>query len=186
MKIGLASVPPRRVRLCGRKPPTGDDDGSLPLRPESPGAGRHGPHLRPPKLSWGKTLAACLRQPLLSERVDWSVLRDRAAPGISCRRRLIYVTLVAGSPGSSLPFPIPNALKSSFSAGAAAGWGRAAYSPGVVPPRDQSRPPATTTTCSGRRVDYDDGFAKTVYAEPAVRPPIRSTRRWTTWIAARR
>jgi hypothetical protein len=115
-----------------------------------------------PVLSWGKTLASCLRQPLLSQSTG--LVRPYTLPPPAHffdNGGWIYVSLVAGSPGSSL-LATPDALK--------------VYA-ARVPPLDTARSlfscvlfPVAATPPAGNYddlfrevVDYDDGFAKIVY-----------------------
>ena len=117
----------------------------------------------PPKLSWGKMLAACLRQPLLSERVG--LVRSYAIalpPNFFADGGWIYVTLVAGSPGSSL-LSIPNALKS-YSARLPPLEGARSLFTCVLFPVATIPPAGDYDDLFREVVDYDDGFAKTVYA----------------------
>ncbi|HTR73419.1 MAG TPA: hypothetical protein VMG80_07465, partial [Solirubrobacteraceae bacterium] len=117
----------------------------------------------PPKLSWGKTLAACLRQPLLAERVG--LVRSYALappPAFFADGGWLYVTLAAGSPGASL-LSIPNALKSYLARVPPLSAARSLFT-SVLFPLAAVPPPGDYDDLFREVVDYDDGFAKTVYA----------------------
>jgi hypothetical protein len=129
----------------------------------------------PPKLSWGKTLAACLRQPLLSQAVGLVQPITITPPGhFFDNGGWIYVSLVAGSPGSSL-LATPDGLKRYAAR---------------VPPLDTARglftcvlfpvaampPPGDYDTLFREVVDYDDGFAKMIYDnQPFGLDPMNET-----------
>jgi hypothetical protein len=120
-----------------------------------------------PKLPWGKVLALALRQPLLAEALGL-VRRLEVEPdaGFFDHGGWVYVSLAAGSDAGGL-LGIPDALKS-----------YAARVPGLSAPRSlftsvlfpvASVPPAASYDALFREaVDYDDGFAKAVYARQAT------------------
>lgn len=127
----------------------------------------------PPKLSWGKTLAACLRQPLLSESVG--LVRSYAITPPAHffdDGGWIYVSLVAGSPASSL-LAIPGALKLYAARVPPLDTARSLFTCALFPVA--SAPPTGNYDDLFREVvDYDDGFAKTVYVnQPFGLDPLK-------------
>lgn len=123
----------------------------------------------PPTLSWGKILAQALRQPLLAgplglvRTLNVTPPKDFFEDG-----GWIYATLAAGTPGSAL-FDTPGAVKIYAARVPPLRTGplrasRRLFTPVLFPVA--AAPPAEVSydTLFRESVEYDDGFAKAVYA----------------------
>jgi hypothetical protein len=126
----------------------------------------------PPKLSWGKTLAACLRQPLLSQSTG--LVRPYAITPPAHffdNGGWIYVSLVAGSPGSSLLATL-DALKVYAARVPPLHMARSLFTCALFPV-EASPPSGNYDDLFREVVDYDDGFAKIVYTnQPSGLDPM--------------
>jgi len=126
-----------------------------------------------PNLSWGKVLANVLRQPALAEAVG--LVREatiRPPADFFTDGGFLYVTLAAGSPGASLT-GIPDALKSYAARVPPLRAPRTLFT-SVLFPVAALPPAASYDTIFQEAVDYDDGFAKAVYAaQPERLDPLQ-------------
>jgi hypothetical protein len=126
----------------------------------------------PPKLSWGKVMAAALRQPLLSQSTGLVRPYDITPPAhFFDDGGWIYVSLVAGSPGSTL-LGMPDALKIYAARVPPLDAARSLFT-SVLFPVAAVPPPGDYDDLFREVVDYDDGFAKLVYAnQPPCLDPL--------------
>ena len=127
----------------------------------------------PPVIGWGKALATALRQPLLAERIglirSFTVTPD---PGYFDNGGWLYVTLTPGSAGSTL-LGLPGAFKTyAARVPRLTGSARRLFT-SVQFPVAAAVPTASYDDLFREVVDYDDGFAKTVYArQPLLTDPL--------------
>jgi len=126
----------------------------------------------PPKLGWGRVLAAALRQPLLCEAIG--LVRPftlTPAAHFFDGGGWIYVTLAAGSQGAGL-LADPGALASYAARVPPLGAARSLFT-SVLFPVAASVPAADYDEQFREAIDYDDGFAKAVYgAQPTALDPL--------------
>lgn len=129
----------------------------------------------PPPFGWGKVLAAALRQPLLSQAIG--LVRPftiTPPPHFFDGGGWVYVTLAAGSDGAGL-LGLPGALKSYAARVPALPAARSLFTSVLFPVADVI-PAADYDDLFVEVVNYDDGFAKTVYAaQPIVADPLGET-----------
>ncbi len=120
-----------------------------------------------PKLPWGKVLALALRQPLLAEAIGLvRPLQVQPPAGFFDKGGWLYVSLAAGSDAAGL-LGIPDALKSYAARVPPLPAARSLFTSVLFPVA--SVPPAASYDALFREaVDYDDGFAKAVYARQPV------------------
>jgi len=115
------------------------------------------------KLPWGKVLGLALRQPLLAEAVGMvRTLTIEPASGLLDAGGWVFVTLAPGTPGSSL-LSIPDAVKLYAARIPPLAAPRRLFTAVLFPVRE-TVPPASYDDVFREAVDYDDGFAKVVYA----------------------
>lgn len=128
----------------------------------------------PPVIGWGKALATALRQPLLAERIglirSFTITPDA---GYFDNGGWLYVSLTAGSPGATL-LGLPGAVKT-YAARVprlTAGTARRVFT-SVQFPVAAAVPAASYDDLFREVIDYDDGFAKAVYArQPLLADPL--------------
>jgi hypothetical protein len=129
----------------------------------------------PPSLGWGKVLASALRQPLMSQATG--LVRPftiTPAAHFFDAGGWIYVTLAAGSDGGGL-LAVPGGLKSYAARVPALNHPRSLFT-SVLFPVAASVPAADYDDLFIEVVNYDDGFAKAVYAaQPIVLDPLGET-----------
>lgn len=122
----------------------------------------------PPKLPWGKVMALALRQPLLAERLGLIRPLDLVPPaGFFEEGGWVYVSLAAGSPGAGL-LGVPDGLKL-YAARVPPLSGPRSLFTSVLFPVAALPPPASYDALFREVIDYDDGFAKAVYAQQPLR-----------------
>jgi hypothetical protein len=121
----------------------------------------------PPKLPWGKVLALALRQPLLSEAIGLVRPVEITPPaGLFDKGGWVYVSLAAGSDAAGL-LGIPDALKSYAARVPPLTAARTLFTSVLFPVA--AIPPAASYDALFREaIDYDDGFAKAVYARQPI------------------
>src|SRR5580704_1109723 len=128
-----------------------------------------------PRVGWGKALAFALRQPLLAETIG--LIRDLRVtpnPGYFDKGGWVYVTLAAGSPGASLA-GLPDGLKSYAARVGPLHAARRLFT-SVLFPVAALIPAVSYDELFKEAVDYDDGFAKAVYAQqPGRLDPLGET-----------
>jgi hypothetical protein len=126
----------------------------------------------PPSLGWGKVLAAALRQPLLSRAIG--LVRPFAVtpgPHFFDGGGWVYITLAAESDGAGL-LAVPGGLKSYAARVPPLPAPRGLFT-SVLFPVAASVPSADYDGLFREVIDYDDGFAKAVYAaQPIVLDPL--------------
>jgi hypothetical protein len=120
-----------------------------------------------PKLPWGKVLALALRQPLLSEAIGLvRPLQVTPTGGFFDHGGWLYVTLAATSDAAGL-LGIPGALKSYAARVPPLSTARSLFTSVLFPVA--ALPPAAAYDVLFREaIDYDDGFAKAVYARQPI------------------
>jgi hypothetical protein len=122
----------------------------------------------PPPLPWGKVLALALRQPLLAEAIGLvRPLTVDPSAGFFDDGGWLYVTLAAGSEGAGL-LSLPDGLKSYAARVPPLRSARSLFT-SVLFPVAAVPPAASYDELFREVVDYDDGFAKTVYAQQPMR-----------------
>ncbi|MDQ1833332.1 hypothetical protein [Massilia scottii] len=127
----------------------------------------------PPVMSWGKVLAQVLRQPLLAEAIGlvrpFSVI---APAGIVADGGWLFVTLRPASPWSALA-GMPGALRSYAARIAPLSEPRALFTPVLFPVAAAPLPGVAWDDLFRESIEYDDGFAKAVYArQPPQADPV--------------
>ncbi|MCE3602496.1 hypothetical protein LXA47_02610 [Massilia sp. P8910] len=127
----------------------------------------------PPVISWGKVLAQVLRQPLLAEASGLVRPFTVIAPAdIVAAGGWLFVTLKAGSPWSALA-GTPGALRSYAARIAPLGAPRPLFTPVLFPVADAPAPGVAWDDLFRESIEYDDGFAKAVYArQPPQADPL--------------
>jgi len=126
----------------------------------------------PPQLGWGKVLAAALRQPLMSQAIGlvrpFTVTPD---PHLFDNGGWVYLTLAASSDGAGL-LTVPDGLKSYAARIPPLHAARSLFT-SVLFPVAVSVPNAEYDDLFREVIDYDDGFAKAVYAaQPVALDPL--------------
>ena len=118
----------------------------------------------PPVMSWGKVLAQVLRQPLMSEAIGLVRSIDLAVPApIVAEGGWFYVTLQTGGPWAGL-LTSPGAVKIYAARIPSLPAPRALFTPVLFPvPLTGLPPTAPFDDLFRESIEYDDGFAKTVY-----------------------
>lgn len=118
----------------------------------------------PPVMSWGKVLAQVLRQPLMSEAVGLVRSVDVAVPAaIVADGGWFYVTLEAGSPWAGL-LTSPGAARIYAARIPPLPAARTLFTPVLFPiPLTGIASTAALDDLFRETIEYDDGFAKTVY-----------------------
>jgi hypothetical protein len=118
----------------------------------------------PPKLPWGKVVAQALRQPLLAEPLGLvRPLSVAPPPGFFKHGGWLYVTLAAGSPGAGV-LSVAGAAKVYAARVPPLSGERSLFTPVLFPVAAVPPPGVSYDTLFHESVDYDDGFAKAVYA----------------------
>ncbi|HEX6100908.1 MAG TPA: hypothetical protein VF432_31610 [Thermoanaerobaculia bacterium] len=127
----------------------------------------------PPKLPWGKVLAQALRQPLLAEALGLvRVLSVTPPAGFFDDGGWIYATLAADTPGAGI-LGVAGAAKLYAARVPPLRTARSLFTPVLFPVA--AVPPAGVSydTLFRETVEYDDGFAKAVYArQPLQADPL--------------
>lgn len=117
----------------------------------------------PPKISWGKVLALALRQPLLAQAAGLvRPLEIKPPADFFAEGGWIYVSLAAGSPAAALA-TTPGALKFYAARVPPLETPRSLFS-AVLFPVAALPPVASYDAVFQEVLEYDDGFAKAVYA----------------------
>jgi hypothetical protein len=117
----------------------------------------------PPVLSWGKVLAQVLRQPLMSEAAGVVRAIDLAVPApIVADGGWLFVTLQTGGPWAGL-LTSPGSVKLYAARIPPLPEPRALFTPVLFPVPLSGAPAAPFDDLFRESIDYDDGFAKTVY-----------------------
>lgn len=117
----------------------------------------------PPVLSWGKVLAQVLRQPLMCEAVGVVRTVDVAVPpAIVADGGWFYVTVQAGGPWAGL-LTTTGAVKIYAARIPPLPAARALFTPVLFPVPLSGTAAAPFDDLFRESIDYDDGFAKTVY-----------------------
>ena len=118
----------------------------------------------PPKVSWGKVMALALRQPLLAQAAGLvRPLEVKPPADFFAEGGWIYVSLAAGSSAAALA-STPGALKLYAARVPPLETPRSLFSAVLFPVAEL--PPAATYDAIFQEVlEYDDGFAKAVYAD---------------------
>jgi hypothetical protein len=120
-----------------------------------------------PKLPWGKVLALALRQPLLAEALGLvRRVEIQPDPGFFDHGGWVYATLAAGSDAAGL-LGIPDALKSYAARVPPLPAARSLFT-SVLFPVAGVLPAASYDALFREAVEYDDGFAKAVYARQPI------------------
>jgi hypothetical protein len=129
----------------------------------------------PPSLGWGKVLASALRQPLMSQATGLVRPFTLTPPGrFFDGGGWVYITLAAGSDGAGL-LSVPGGLKSYAARVPALSAARSLFT-SVLFPVAATIPAADYDDLFVEVVNYDDGFAKAVYAmQPIVLDPLGET-----------
>lgn len=129
----------------------------------------------PPPLGWGKVLASALRQPLLSQAIGLVRPFTITPPAhFFDAGGWVYITLAAGSDDAGL-LATPGGLKSYAARVPALAKARSLFT-SVLFPVAATVPAAGYDDLFIEVVDYDDGFAKAVYAaQPIVLDPLGET-----------
>lgn len=127
----------------------------------------------PPKLGWGKVFASALRQPLMAEDIGlvrhFDIIPADAA--FFAAGGWVYVTLAAGSQGAGL-LGTPDGIKTYAARVPPLVAARSLFT-SVVFPVAASIPAADYDEQFREVIEYDDGFAKAVYAaQPTVLDPM--------------
>ncbi len=126
----------------------------------------------PPSVGWGKVLASALRQPRLA--TDIGLVRPfTITPDAHFfdGGGWVYVTLAAASDGAAL-LGVPGGLKSYAARVPPLSTARSLFS-AVLFPVAASIPAANYDDIFREVIDYDDGFAKAVYAaQPVALDPL--------------
>jgi len=127
----------------------------------------------PPKLPWGKVLAQALRNPLLAEPLAMVRPLSVNPPADFFKDGgWIYVTLAAGTPGAGL-FGVPGAVKIYAARVPPLRAARSLFTPVLFPVAAVPPPGVSYDTLFRETVEYDDGFAKAVYArQPLQADPL--------------
>ncbi|HEY6315061.1 MAG TPA: hypothetical protein VIY52_30250 [Streptosporangiaceae bacterium] len=129
----------------------------------------------PPPLGWGKVLAAALRQPLMSQAIG--LVRPftfTPAAHFFEAGGWVYITLAAGSDDAGL-LAVPGGLKSYAARVPVLSKARSLFT-SVLFPVAASVPAADYDDLFIEVVNYDDGFAKAIYAaQPIVLDPLGET-----------
>ncbi|MDM5181152.1 hypothetical protein PO883_28630 [Massilia sp. DJPM01] len=127
----------------------------------------------PPVISWGKVLAQVLRQPLLAEATGLVRPFSVTPPAdIVAGGGWLFVTLKAGSPWSDLA-GTPGALRSYATRIAPLSGPRALFTPVLFPVAAAPVPGVAWDDLFRESIEYDDGFAKAVYArQPPQADPL--------------
>jgi hypothetical protein len=130
----------------------------------------------PPKLPWGKVLAQVLRQPLLAEAVGLVRRLDITPPaGFFDDGGWIYATLAAGTPGAALS-AIAGGMKLYAARVPPLRTARSLFTPVLFPIAATPPTGVSYDTLFRESVEYDDGFAKAVYArQPLQADPLAET-----------
>ncbi len=127
----------------------------------------------PPKLSWGKVMAQALRQPLLAEAIG--LVRDiQIVPpaGLFDDGGWLYAGLAAGTPGAGLS-GVPGALRLYATRVPPLTAARSLFTPVLFPVAAVPPPGVSYDTLFREQAEYDDGFAKAVYArQPPQADPL--------------
>ena len=122
----------------------------------------------PPVISWGKVLAQVLRQPLMCEAVGLVRAVDVAVPDtIVADGGWFFVTLQAGGPWAGL-LTSPGAVKIYAARIPPLPGPRALFTPVLFPVPLTGTAAAPFDDLFRESIDYDDGFAKTVYARQPI------------------
>jgi hypothetical protein len=117
----------------------------------------------PPVMSWGKVLAQVLRQPLMCEAVGVVRAVDLEVPAsIVADGGWFYVTLKTGSPWAAL-LTAPGAIKLYAARISPLPQPCALFTPVLFPIPLTGTAAAPFDDLFRESIDYDDGFAKTVY-----------------------
>ena len=129
--------------------------------------------VEPPVMSWGKVLAQVLRQPLLAEAMGLVRPFTAAAPvDLLASGGWLYVVLRPGSPWSALA-GTPGALKFYAARIPVLDGPRALFTPVLFPVAAVPPPGIAWDDLFREAIEYDDGFAKAVYArQPAQADPL--------------
>jgi hypothetical protein len=127
----------------------------------------------PPKLPWGKVLAQALRQPLLADALGLVRVLSVTPPADFFEDGgWIYATLAAGTPGAGL-FGVAGAAKIYAARVPPLGTARSLFTPVLFPVAAVPPPGVSYDTLFREAVEYDDGFAKAVYArQPLQADPL--------------
>lgn len=127
----------------------------------------------PPKLPWGKVLAQAMRQPLLAEALGLvRVLSVTPPANFFDDGGWIYATLAAGTPGASAVTAVPAAVKHYAARVPPLRTERSLFTP-VLFPVGAGPLVVNYDTLFRETVEYDDGFAKAVYArQPLQADPL--------------
>lgn len=127
----------------------------------------------PPPLPWGKVLAQALRQPLLAEALGMVRPLAVTPPADFFKEGgWIYVTLAAGTPGDGA-FGVPGAVKLYAARVPPLTAPRSLFTPVLFPVAAVPPPGVSYDTLFRETTEYDDGFAKAVYArQPPQADPL--------------
>ncbi|MCU1350377.1 MAG: hypothetical protein JWO56_3407, partial [Acidobacteria bacterium] len=127
----------------------------------------------PPKLPWGKVLAQALRNPLLAEPLGLVRPLSVNPPADFFKDGgWIYVTLAAGTAGAGV-FGVPGAVKIYAARVPPLREKRSLFTPVLFPVAAVPPPGISYDTLFRETVEYDDGFAKAVYArQPLQADPL--------------
>jgi hypothetical protein len=127
----------------------------------------------PPKLSWGKVMAQALRQPLLAEAMG--LVRELTVTppsGFFDEGGWLYASLAIGSSGAGL-FGLPGALQLYSARVPPLRSARGLFTPVLFPVAAVPPVGVNYDTLFREAADYDDGFAKAVYArQPPQADPL--------------
>ncbi|MBA2459750.1 MAG: hypothetical protein H0V43_12465 [Gemmatimonadales bacterium] len=129
--------------------------------------------VEPPVLSWGKVLAQVLRMPPLAEAIGLVRTFTVAPPaGIVAEGGWLYVALKPGSPWSGLA-GTPGAMRSYAARIPPLPDPRSLFTPVLFPVAATPAPGLAWDDLFRESIEYDDGFAKAVYArQPPQADPI--------------
>jgi hypothetical protein len=127
----------------------------------------------PPPLAWGKVLAQALRQPLLAQPLGMVRPMSVTPPADFFKDGgWIYVTLAAGTPGAGA-IGAPGAVKLYATRVPPLTGPRALFTPVLFPVAAIPPPGVSYDTLFREATEYDDGFAKAVYArQPPQADPL--------------
>lgn len=127
----------------------------------------------PPKLPWGKVLAQAMRQPLLAEALGLVRVFSVTPPADFFEDGgWIYATLAAGTEGAGA-LTVPGAVRLYASRVPPLRTARSLFTPVLFPVGAVPPPGVSYDTLFRETVEYDDGFAKAVYArQPLQADPL--------------
>ncbi|MCD9033142.1 hypothetical protein LDO32_15550 [Luteimonas sp. Y-2-2-4F] len=129
--------------------------------------------VEPPVMSWGKVLAQALRQPLLAEAIGLVRRFELPLPAdVALHGGWLFATLGAGTPWSGLA-GTPGAIRTYAARIPPLDAPRPLFTPVLFPVADAPAPGIAWDDLFRESIEYDDGFAKAVYArQPHQADPI--------------